>query len=110
MGWPVGGCGPCHEDDRRWHGILYIQTEATFEDGCHLRRWHRNGCREKEAIFGKGGHLRASAWFGCLQGRPVIALTETTAAIQTATGNVTVYRKHNKPGYGPVGDSLDDLA
>ena len=45
-----------------------------------------------------------------LQGRPVIALTETTAAIQSATGNVTVYRKHNKPGYGPLGDSLDDLA
>ena len=26
------------------------------------------------------------------------------------TGNITTYRKHNKPGYGPVGDSLDDLA
>jgi hypothetical protein len=32
-----------------------------------------------------------------LQGREVIALTEATAAIQNPTGNVTIYRKHNKP-------------
>jgi hypothetical protein len=46
-----------------------------------------------------------------LQGRPVVALTETTAAIQSPTGNITItiYRKHNKPALGPVGDSLDDL-
>ena len=45
-----------------------------------------------------------------LQGRPVIALTADTAAIQSAkTGSVTVYRKANKPGYGPVGDSLEDF-
>jgi hypothetical protein len=45
-----------------------------------------------------------------LQGRPVVALTEATAAIQNPTGNVTVYRKNNKPALGPVGDSLDDFA
>jgi hypothetical protein len=45
-----------------------------------------------------------------LQGRPVIALTEATAAIQSLTGAITVYRRHNKPALGPVGDSLDDLA
>ena len=44
-----------------------------------------------------------------LQGRPVVALTEATAAIEGTTGNITVYRKHNKPALGPVGDSLDDL-
>jgi hypothetical protein len=25
------------------------------------------------------------------------------------TGSVTVYRKHNKPALGPLGDSLEDL-
>jgi hypothetical protein len=45
-----------------------------------------------------------------LQGKPVIALTEATAAIQSPTGAVTIYRKHNKPGLGPVGDSLGDFA
>jgi hypothetical protein len=43
-----------------------------------------------------------------LRGRPVIALTETTAAIQGATAVLT-YRKLNKPALGPLGDSLDDM-
>lgn len=43
-----------------------------------------------------------------LRGRPVVALTETTAAIQGATA-VLNYRKLNKSALGPVGDSLDDF-
>jgi hypothetical protein len=43
-----------------------------------------------------------------LRGRAVIALTETTAAIQGATALLT-YRKLNKPALGPLGDSLDDM-
>ena len=43
-----------------------------------------------------------------LRGRPVIALTATTAAIQGATSLLT-YRKLNKPALGPLGDSLDDM-
>ena len=37
-----------------------------------------------------------------LRGRPVVALTATTAAIQGATGILT-YRKLNKPALGPAG-------
>jgi hypothetical protein len=44
-----------------------------------------------------------------LQGREVVALTEATAAIQNPTGAITIYRRHNKPALGPVGDSLDDF-
>jgi hypothetical protein len=44
-----------------------------------------------------------------LQGREVIALSVSTAAIQNPTGAITIYRRHNKPALGPVGDSLDDL-
>jgi hypothetical protein len=45
-----------------------------------------------------------------LEGREVIALTESTAAIQNPdTGAITTYRRFNKPCYGPLGDSLDDL-
>jgi len=39
----------------------------------------------------------------------VVALTEATAAIQSSTGALTIYRRHNKPALGPVGDSLDGL-
>jgi hypothetical protein len=44
-----------------------------------------------------------------LRGRQVLALTESTAAVESPTGAVTVYRRHNKPSLGPIGDSLDDL-
>ena len=45
-----------------------------------------------------------------LGGRPVVALTETTATIRNpATGAITTYRRFNKPGLGPLGDSLEDL-
>ena len=44
-----------------------------------------------------------------LRGRPVVALTEATAAIQNPTGAITIYRRHNKPALGPLGDSLEDL-
>ena len=41
--------------------------------------------------------------------KAVVALTETTAAIQNSSGAITTYRRHNKPALGPVGDSLEDL-
>jgi len=43
-----------------------------------------------------------------LQGHLVVALVENEAAIQRS-GGVVVYRKHNKPTLGPLGDSLDDM-
>jgi hypothetical protein len=44
-----------------------------------------------------------------LQGRKVVALTEKTAAIENPSGAITVYRRHNKPAIGPLGDSLEDF-
>jgi hypothetical protein len=45
-----------------------------------------------------------------LEGRPVVALTADTASIRNPkTGNVTTYRRFNKPALGPLGDSLDDF-
>jgi hypothetical protein len=44
-----------------------------------------------------------------LRGRPVLALTDSTAAVVSPTGAVTIYHRHNKPALGPHGDSLDDL-
>jgi hypothetical protein len=44
-----------------------------------------------------------------LEGRPVVALTADTAAIENPTGNLSTYRRLNKPALGPLGDSLDDL-
>ena len=44
-----------------------------------------------------------------LRGREVVALTDATAAIQSSTGALTIYRRHNKHALGPEGDSLDGL-
>jgi hypothetical protein len=44
-----------------------------------------------------------------LEGRPVLALTADTATIRYKSGSTTKYKKLNKPGLGPVGDSLDDF-
>jgi hypothetical protein len=44
-----------------------------------------------------------------VRGHPVVALTESSAAIQGTAGVVTVYRKYGKPALGPLGDSLDEL-
>jgi len=43
-----------------------------------------------------------------LRGRRVIALTEITAVIETASGTLA-YRRHKKPALGPLGDSLEDF-
>ena len=33
----------------------------------------------------------------------------STAAVEGYIGNLTVYRKHHRRAYGPLGDSLDDF-
>jgi hypothetical protein len=43
-----------------------------------------------------------------LRGRPVVALTEATAAIQNPSGAITTYRRHNKPALGPPGTICND--
>jgi hypothetical protein len=44
-----------------------------------------------------------------LEGREVVALTQETASIRWPGGSVTIYRRNNKPAFGPLGDSLDDF-
>jgi hypothetical protein len=45
------------------------------------------------------------AWM--LQGRRVIALTETEATILAPSGATLVYRRRNQPAPGLIGDSTD---
>ena len=44
-----------------------------------------------------------------LQGCPVVAITDATAAIKMPTGSIVTYRMHHKPAYGPLGDSIEDF-
>ena len=61
------------------------------------------------ASFRRLSRYDSTGLIWALQGRPVVALTAETAAIQTASGGILTYRKLNKPAFGPVGDSLDDM-
>jgi len=44
-----------------------------------------------------------------LSGRRVIAMSDRTAAIETASGGTLTYRRHNKPALGPLGDCIEDF-
>jgi hypothetical protein len=110
---------PVHVDEAAWHQALIdgerflaqwgIQAEALgwtvrdlfglapIADKPHPRYWRLSRYDETGLIWR-------------LRGRPVLALTKATAAVESPTGTITVYRRHNKPALGPLGDSLDDLA
>ena len=60
-------------------------------------------------MFRRLSRYDATGLIWLLRGRAVIALTAESAAIECRTGAITIYRKHNKPAYGPLGDSLGDL-
>jgi hypothetical protein len=39
----------------------------------------------------------------------MIAPIAETAAIRRPSGSITIYRKNNKPVFGPLGDSVDEF-
>jgi enamine deaminase RidA (YjgF/YER057c/UK114 family) len=61
------------------------------------------------ASFQRLGRYDHTGLIWLLHGRPIVALTVETAAIQTSSGGILTYRKNNKPAIGPFGDSLDDM-
>jgi hypothetical protein len=96
------------EDGRRFLGRWGEQAEAlgwTPRDlfGLHKPPENPHPSYRRLARYDETGLI----WL--LRGRPVVALSTDTAAIQKPAGAITVYRKHNKPALGPVGDTLDDL-
>jgi hypothetical protein len=70
---------------------------APMPDKPHPRYWRRSRYDETGLIW-------------LLRGGPVLALTESAAAVMSPSGAVTIYRGHNRPALGPLGDSLEDLS
>jgi hypothetical protein len=108
---------PDHIDHDRWRQAIADATSFISEWGGQAQAF---GWTARE-LFGlhtpperpAASYRRLSRYdetglIWLLRGRPVITLTETTAAIQAATG-VLSYRKLSKPTLGPLGDSLDDM-
>jgi hypothetical protein len=112
-------CRPDYVDHARW--------QQAVEDGRRLlATWGEQAAAlgwSGEELFGlheppSNPHpsYRRLARYDCtglvwlLSGNHVVALTDNTASIKHRSGSMTVYRKHNKPALGPLGDSLDDFA
>jgi hypothetical protein len=100
----------CVEDGRRFLAAWGAQAEALGWDSRDLFGLHQAPERPHPS-YNRLSRYDATGLVWLLQGRPVVALTAETAAIENpATGGITTYRKHNKPALGPVGDSFEDFA
>jgi hypothetical protein len=69
-----------------------------------VRRTARLQCSRRIAGSGAFAYCFWAAW-AALNRRDGQA---PAATVEARAGAVTVYRRHNNPAFGPVGDSLDD--
>jgi hypothetical protein len=99
----------CIEDGRAFIHQWGKQAEALGWDARSLFGLHTPPEQPHPSYWNRLSRYDQTGLIWLLQGRPVVALTADTAAIENTTGSITVYRKHNKPALGPLGDSLDDL-
>jgi hypothetical protein len=136
---PVGAPKPPKPPKADPYARVLVTLEIRCPDHIEPGRWHQAVEDGRRFLAKWGEHAEALGWtprdlFGLhtppaqphpsysrlsrydqtgliwlLQGRPVVALTAVTAAIQNLAGTITIYRRHNKPALGPVGDSLDDF-
>jgi hypothetical protein len=88
----------CVEDGKRFLAKWGEQAEALGWTSADLFGLHQ----PPEQPHPSYNRLSRYDWAGLiwlLEGRPVVALTETTAAIENPTGTITTYRRFNKPSY-----------
>jgi hypothetical protein len=109
---------PDHIEAERWRQCLADAQRflVTWGDKAVALGWTANelfGLHEPPTkphpAYSRLSRYDCTGLLWLLRGRRVIALTNTTAAIECASGNVVTYRKLRKPSYGPVGDSIDDF-
>ena len=109
---------PDHIEDRRWLGAIQDSQRFLVEWGeqAEALGWTAHdlfGLHEVPAnphpTYQRLSRYDQTGLVWLLQGCPVVALTEVTAAIKMPTGSIVAYHRHNKPAYGPLGDSIDDF-
>ena len=107
---------PDYIEPARWQQCIADASRflASWDDKALALGWTAQelfGLHESPAkphpSYGRLSRYDCTGLLWLLQGRHVIALTATTAAILGDTGNVTTYRKLRKPALGPLGDSDD---
>jgi hypothetical protein len=99
----------CVEDGKRFLAAWGSQAEASGWTSADLFGLHTPPERAHPS-YRRLSRYDATGLVWLLEGREVIALTATTALIRKPhTGNITTYRRSNKPALGPLGDSLEDF-
>jgi hypothetical protein len=106
---PVARWQVAVEDGRRFIARWGEQTEALGWNARDLFGLHQPPAPPHPS-YSRLSRYDETGLIWLLRGREVVALTEATAVIRSSTGAITIYRRHNKPAFGPPGDSLDDLA
>jgi hypothetical protein len=105
---PVERWRQCVQDGSKFLAVWGEQAQALSWTSADLFGLHTPP-NKPHASYNRMSRYDATGLIWLLQGRKVTALTAETAAIENPTGNITIYRKRNKPALGPLGDSLDDL-
>jgi len=105
---PVDRWRQCMRDGSKFLAVWGEQAEALRWTSADLFGLHTPP-EQPHPSYSRLSRYDATGLCWLLQGRPVVALTADTAAIESPTGNITMYRRFNKPALGPLGDRLDDL-
>lgn len=98
----------CVEDGKRFLAKWGEQAEALGWTSADLFGLHTAPAKPHPS-YRRLSRYDCTGLCWLLEGRPVVALTEATAVIGNASSSVTVYRRFNRPKYGPLGDSLDEM-
>src|SRR5215831_8386669 len=94
----------CVEDGKRFLGRWGSRAEVLGWDARDLFGLHTPP-EKPHPSYNRLSRYDGTGLIWLLEGRPVVALTADTASIKGTTGNITVYRKHNKPALGRNGAS-----
>jgi hypothetical protein len=106
---PVERWKQCVKDGSRFLAVWGEQAESLGWTSADLFALHAPPAKPHPS-YSRLSRYDATGLCWLLLGRPVVALTETTASIRNPrTGTVIVFRKNNRPVLGPLGDSLDNL-
>jgi hypothetical protein len=106
---PVARWQQCVEDGKCFLAVWSEQAESLGWTSADLFGLHTPPANPHPS-YNRLSRYDATGLIWLLERRKVIALTADTASIRNPkTGTVTAYRKHHKPGLGPLGDSLDDF-
>jgi hypothetical protein len=105
---PLARWRQCVEDGRRFLAKWGEQAEALGWSSADLFALYQPA--KPHPCYSRLSRYDATGLIWLLEGREVIALTADTATIKNpVSGAITVFRKNNRPAYGPLGDSVDAL-